>query len=96
MLTINPTLYEQLAQLLTEAIDGRGFYSDKIYFEDNEYDYLFTATLMIYYRECDYPEGIENHIDNIIPIWWEFHSTAEEGERLNDFDFSLLNEAICR
>jgi hypothetical protein len=33
-------------------------------------------------------------IDNIIPVWWEFHSTTDEGEVLNDFDFAELKEYL--
>ncbi|MFI3285343.1 MAG: hypothetical protein R3Y08_01685 [Rikenellaceae bacterium] len=96
MLTINPTLYERLAELLVEAIEHRSYYSDKIYFEDSEADYLFSSSLIIYYRHNEYPEGRRAEISKIVPTWWEFHSTTEQGEELNDFDFNILEQIICR
>ncbi|MFR9533890.1 MAG: hypothetical protein SNG49_03545 [Rikenellaceae bacterium] len=95
MLNIYPEIYEKLAILLEEKIEGKSFFSDRITFEDSATDYLFTATLMIYYTECRYPEGYENIIVDIVPVWWEFHSTEQDGEKLNDFDFELLKEVIC-
>ncbi|MFR9524422.1 MAG: hypothetical protein SNH94_07605 [Rikenellaceae bacterium] len=95
MLIINSTLYERLADLLVDAIDGKEFYSDAIYFEDDQAQYCFSATLMIYYREHRFPERNEMQVENIVPVWWEFHSITSEGELLNDFDFALLNLVIC-
>ncbi len=95
MLKIDPILYEELAPLLIEAIDGREFFSDVIYLDDEQVEYRFMATLMIYYRQEHYPEGYAHQIDNIVPIWWEFHSTCSAGEELNDFDFKLLKDIIC-
>ncbi|MFI3331906.1 MAG: hypothetical protein SNI51_00135 [Rikenellaceae bacterium] len=96
MLTINPTLYERLAELLVEEIDGRSYYSDIILFEDSEADYTFSATLMVYYSMQHAIDGSVAEISNILPIWWEFHSFTEDGERLNDFDFNLLKQIVCR
>ncbi len=96
MLTINQPLYEQLSELLIEGINGKGFYSGAIEIEEEQADHRFSATLIIYYKEHIYPEGSIMQIDNIIPVWWEFHSTTEQGEILNDFDFSTLKETICQ
>ncbi len=97
MFKIYPKIYERLASLLQEAIAGRTFYSGIIRFEDedDQVDYLFSATLLIYYEECRYPEGYTTEIKNIEPVWWEFHSTLEHGEEINDFDLRLLKEVIC-
>ncbi len=95
MLIINSTLYERLADLLVDAIDGKEFYSDVIDFQHDQVECCFSATLMIYYREHRFPEGNEMQIENIVPVWWEFHSIEGERERLNDFDFALLNQVVC-
>ncbi len=95
MLKITIPIYEHLSELLLEAIDGREFYSDDIIFEWEGVEYKFSATLMVYYRQVRYPEGWESEISNIVPVWWEFHSTTEYGEELNDMDFNELKEVIC-
>ncbi len=97
MLKIYPEIYERLASLLEEKIAGKTFYSGIIRFEDedDQIDYLFTATLLIYFTECHYPEGYTTEIKNIEPVWWEFHTKLESGEVLNDFDIRLLKEVIC-
>lgn len=96
MLQINQLLYEQLAELLVDAIDGKEFFSDEIYIAQPQADHSFSATLMIYYKEHIYPEGARMQINNIVPIWWEFHSDTAQGEVLNDFDFNILKECICQ
>ncbi len=95
MLTINPIVYEKLAELLVEAIAYRSYFSEVICFEEPETDYSFSSTLMIYYRTEELPEGPTTVISNIVPIWWEFRSTTDYGEQLNDFDFAILKNIIC-
>ncbi len=96
MLIISPILYEELARMLLEALNGKTFYSDKLLIETPEIDYIFEATLLIHYCEEHYPEGSEDQIAKIIPVWWEFHTSDDDGELVNDFDFNLLTRLICR
>ncbi len=96
MLTINPTLYERLAEFLVEEIDGRSYYSDIITLEDSEADYTFSATLMIYYSVQSAIDGDRATIENLVPIWWEFYSVTEDGVVLNDFDVNILKQIVCR
>ena len=50
---------------------------------------------VIYRHNEALPEGrVVDLIDNIIPVWWEFHSTTDEGEVFNDFDFAELKEYL--
>ncbi|MFI3281415.1 MAG: hypothetical protein R3Y44_05530 [Rikenellaceae bacterium] len=95
MSIITHFFYERLAELLIEQIDGREFYSDIINFDLSQVECQFSATLMIYYTNHRYPEGNVMQISNIVPVWWEFHTTTAEGEVLNDFDFELLKQIVC-
>ncbi|MFR9504283.1 MAG: hypothetical protein SNH73_07555 [Rikenellaceae bacterium] len=95
MLTINPTLYEQLALLLIDDIGSMDYYSGTITIEQEEADYSFEASLIIRYNEVKFPEGYDTQISELIPVWWEMHSVTDEGEQLNDFDFNILRRAIC-
>ncbi len=95
MLTINPTIYEQLASILCESIKSDEFYSDLISLETPEVDYTLSSTLIISHRLVDYPEGCHSEIYDICPVWWKLTSVTDEGEQLNDFDFNILKNLIC-
>ncbi len=41
------------------------------------------------------PEGDEERIADLVPVWWEFHTVAPEGEVLNDFSFNVLRDYVC-
>ncbi|MFR9128907.1 MAG: hypothetical protein ACLVJK_02600 [Alistipes putredinis] len=45
------------------------------------------------FEEC-LPEGDADRIDDLVPVWWEFHTSDQAGERPNDFSFSELKEYL--
>lgn len=96
MIEIHPKIYEKLTKLLIDKLEVSDFYSDITRFDVESMEYHFSATLMIYRKKVQYPEGEELEICDIVPIWWEFHSSSEDGEQLNDFDFAILKEYICQ
>ncbi len=95
MLSINPTIYEQIATLLLNEIDNRVYFSGVVSHHTDEVDYRFFSTLIINYRSERYPEGEHCEIADIVPVWWQMQSTTDEGECLNDFDFNILKRNIC-
>ncbi len=95
MLIINPTLYERLGELLVEQIGSRTFYSGEIAIYEEQVDYIFNATLMIYYRCEHLPEGSQTAISDIVDVWWELTTTTDDGVQHNDFDFNILKRLIC-
>jgi len=50
---------------------------------------------VVYRYQESFPEGrIVDIIDNIVPVWWEFHTVTDEGEVINDFDFAEFKEYL--
>ena len=41
-------------------------------------------------KECRFVD----RIDDLVPVWWEFHTSDQAGERPNDFSFSELKEYL--
>ena len=39
-------------------------------------------------------EGDRDVIADLVPVWWEFHTTGDGGEVLNDFSFSDLRACL--
>ncbi len=95
MLTINPKIYDCFAQLLIEEIGSQNFCSASCMFQTPEVDYRLEATLLIRHICESLPEGDVLVIEEITPVWWEFHTLTDEGAQLNDFDFNILRRMIC-
>ncbi len=95
MYTVSSVLYNTLAEHLCEAINGRGFYSGTIDLTHDLIECRFTCSVIVYRKPmCDMDGLIDSPIVNLVPVWWEFHTTAPEGELINDFDFGELRDCI--
>jgi hypothetical protein len=53
---------------------------------------LFSGVL--YRKRLYLPEGECDAIDDIVPVWWEFHTFNQQGEILNDFSFTELRNYL--
>ena len=49
-----------------------------------------TASVIVYRSRTRYPEGDRDEIADLVPVWWEFHTSDDGGEFLNDFSFSRV------
>lgn len=96
MLEINDLIYEGVADALTATLEGRDYFSGSVEFDTEEVGTTLTATLMVYRRNELYPEGTCREIEDIVPVWWEFHTVQECGEVLNDFSFGELKKYLLR
>lgn len=94
MYTVTPRLYEIAARNLLDAIDDRHYFSGSVSFTFEDAECRLTASLIIYRKHCEMPEGVRTVIDDIVPVWWEFSTEGNEGEMLNDFSFGELKEYI--
>lgn len=94
MYTVSKELYGEVKARLEEAIDGESYFSGRIEGETAEVAWRLTASLIVYREPVLLPEGAEERIADLVPVWWEFHTTASEGEVLNDFSFGVVREAI--
>ena len=84
MLNIPVSVYEEVADRLREALGMKDYFSGSIEAHDDDYDYRLTATLIVYRRRDGYAGCEFEAIDDLVPVWWEFHSYDMEGELLND------------
>ena len=88
--SVSPDLYRETAGRLAEAIGSEGYFSGSLSFPFDGLDCRLTASVIVYRGRVSYPESETNAIRDLVPVWWEFHTVGEEGERLNDFSFSEL------
>ena len=92
MYEISSQIYEKTAQKLCDLVGGNGYFSGTLEFAHEDIECRMVASLIIYRKRVEMPEGLFDVIDDIVPVWWEFHTVIDGEERSNDFDFSLLKE----
>lgn len=96
MYKFTPALYTALAEELTEKLRSLCFFSGSVEFESDDADIRFVATLILYFRTESFPEGLADVLDDVVPVWWELHTTTLDGEVINDFDFDTFKHYLCQ
>ncbi len=96
MYAISHEIYTQLAERLIERISTLHYFSGVIEFNSNQVDIRFVATLIPHFKKEQLPEREYLTLREITPVWWEMHTTTDEGECINDFDFTLFKGYICQ
>ncbi len=96
MYKISPNLYTRLAEHIYEEITSPTFYSGVIEMDDDEVAIRFVSTLIPYFNKEEYNGSTRYTLRDIVPVWWEIHTTTNEGEVNNDFDFSTLLNFIVQ
>lgn len=91
--SVSPSLYREVAGRLHDAIDGRDYFSGTVALLHDGVECRLTLSVLVYRRRDRLPEGDCYPARRLVPVWWEFHTTWEGVERLNDFDFTQL--AVC-
>ena len=94
MYSISTELYLETVEQLAEAIGISNYFSGSLTFRFGEVECRLTASVIVYRRHLIMPEGEQEIISDLIPVWWEFHTTIDEIEQLNDFSFSSLRELL--
>lgn len=93
MYQISSTLYLQVLNLLVGHIDNKGYYSGSFELDFDDIRCRMTLSAVIYRSKDIDAEHHQRGIDDIIPVWWEFHTLTANGdgeEILNDFSFNEL------
>ncbi|MDE7069956.1 MAG: hypothetical protein K2O63_05515 [Alistipes sp.] len=85
-----PDLYRTAARLLLERIGSLNYFSGTVCFDYGSQACRLVASIVVYRSVERSPEGTEERIDDLVPVWWEFHTCDESGERCNDFSFGEL------
>lgn len=94
MYTVTPALYEQTATRLRKAIGRNNYYSGSLDFTFDDIDCRFTASLIVYRQQTSMPDDTITTIDDIVPVWWQFSTSREGIDLLNDFSFGELRDFI--
>ncbi len=87
---VSTQLYVEVATRLQEAIDDENYFSGTLQFRFGEVECRLLTSVIVYRKPLRRPEGEFDAISDLIPVWWEFHTVGDQGELLNDFDFSQL------
>lgn len=91
---VSEALYLETYDRLRDAIGQQNYFSGSITFPFGGVECRLTIVVIAYRRDTSYPEGDEDEIENLVPVWWEFH-TMKDGEELpNNFLFSELRKYI--
>lgn len=94
MFNVSSQLYEELAARLRDAIAHDNYFSGSIAFPFDNADCKLTASLVIYRRRLELPDGLFDTIADVVPVWWEFSTVRDGVTLLNDFSFSELKEFL--
>lgn len=92
--SVSTELYREVAMRLADAIGGGSYFSGTLDFESGDMAYRLTASVIVCRERVRYPEGDRDEISDLVPVWWEFHTTGPDGEVLNDFSFSELRSYL--
>lgn len=94
MYSVSPELYHQAAHRLSAAIGCENYFSGSVAFLFGDTECRLTVSVIVYRRRLSLPEGVTDSVCDLVPVWWEFHTTTEEGEVPNDFSFTELKGYI--
>lgn len=92
--TVSLALYLEALERLLDAIGPRGYFSGSVDFRFEGVGCRLTASVIVARRRVRLPEGERDAVADLVPVWWEFHTVAEEGELLNDFSFAALRALV--
>lgn len=93
MIEIESEDYVRVAEKLADAVGGSEYFSGSVSCGHGGFDSTLTATVLVYRREDDMPEGKYGTVTDIVPVWWEFSTVAPDGcELVNGFSFAELRK----
>lgn len=96
MYKISHEIYTKLSEELIEKISSIKYYSGVIEFECDDVDIRFVATLIPHFMREKFNNREILSLHELVPVWWEMHTTTLDGECINDFDFNTFKEYICQ
>lgn len=95
MYTVLSKVYLEVAERFLESSSRSDYFSGSFEFESDGVLCRMVLSAVIYRHRERLPEGCHcSIIDNVVPVWWEFHTVDEGGERLNDFDFEEFKRIV--
>lgn len=94
MYDVLPELYREVATKIIEHVGRRGYYSGVLDFEWESVECCMVLSAVVYRRTEQYPEGERSLVADMVPVWWEFHTSVNGEEVLNNFSFNEMREYI--
>ena len=94
MYEISDQLYLEVAEHLLSRFGDGDYFSGVLEFEHDHTLCRMLLSAIIYHQRIRRDEGDIRLIVDVVPVWWEFHTTREQGEVLNDFSFNTLREYL--
>lgn len=94
MYSVSSELYREVAARLADAVGPKSYFSGSVCFPFGGVECRLTASVVVYRQQVSYPEGEADEIADLVPVWWEFHTTDDAGEQLNDFSFRELRRLL--
>lgn len=94
MYAISSKLYQEAATLLVEQIADSGYYSGSFEFEFEDVWCEMTLSAVVYHQERTDEWATHPAVEDVIPVWWEFHTWIDGEEQLNDMSFNELRDYI--
>ncbi len=92
MYSVSSELVCRVAESLLESIGEKSYFSGVVELEHEGVECSLVTSVIVYHKDVLLPEGCECVISDLVPVWWEFHTVCENGEEVNDFEFSDLRE----
>lgn len=90
MYPVSYELMDLVVGKLLAAIGEKSYFSGRVEVEYQGVECTLLTSVIVYRQEVSMPEGDFRKVSELVPVWWEFHTVTENGEELNDFDFSQL------
>ncbi len=81
--------YRLVADTLASRIGSEEYFNGTVECAHDTFYSVLTATLLVYHSASSDREPLD-----VVPVWWEFHTTLPEGEVMNDFCFATLKEYL--
>ena len=92
MFCVTPEIYGQVAVIIADRLGQTDYLSENFEFEVDGVLCRLLFSAVVYRKRLYVPEGELDVLSDLVPVWWEFHTFAAEGEMLNDFSFNELRQ----
>ncbi len=95
MYEIDDELYARSAEQLLDTLGRESYHTDTLTFCYDGVQCTFKFTVVIYRERVECPDESFMVITDLVPVWWEFLTTINGEEMLNEFDFERICDIVC-
>lgn len=92
MYSLTPEMYQDLASAVLQSLSNINYFNGSVSAFDGDTECRLMATLIIYRRRVGILSGETDSVTDIVPVWWECHTSIDGAEIENDFDFALFRD----